>query len=88
MLSKKVEKEVVDAIGTIPMGRMSGVRRLLLTLKVGEVAHIVRADWKWKKQSPDVMCKRITKKLGFHYTVEKAADRSGWFVERVEKGKE
>jgi len=83
MLSKKVEKEVVDAIGTIPMGRMSGVRRLLLTLKVGEVAHIVRADWKWKKQSPLVMCKRITKAHGYHYTVQKAADRSGWFVERV-----
>jgi hypothetical protein len=84
MTSRKVTKEEMAQIGTKPHGRGHPVRKLLQTLEPGETLYIHRRDWKWKYNTPNVICKDLEKRLGWQFNFSKAADNSGWFAERVE----
>jgi len=80
---KMLTKEEAKSIITKPVGRVSGLRALLLAMKPGEFLLVERADWKWKKKTPSVMCRRLEDGSSLKYDCKRALDGSGWVIERL-----
>jgi len=80
---KMLTKEEAKSIITKPVGRVSRLRTLLLAMKPGEFLLVERADWKWKKKTPSVMCRRLEDGSSLKYDCKRALDGSGWVIERL-----
>lgn len=64
------------------VGSRSLPRTMLMSLKVGEILLIGKADWN-QQNGPGSMCGKITRKYGHKFRVDTIADGSGWVVERL-----
>ena len=80
---KMITKEEAKAIITKPVGRVTRLRALLLAMEPGNFLLVERADWKWKKKTPSVMCRRLEYRSTLKYDCKRALDGSGWVIERL-----
>lgn len=87
MQSKKVTRAEMEAKGAAPIGILRGgghpIRSLIMKLLPGEILFINKGDWTWKHASPNVIVKKMAKRLHWQLEFSKALDNSGWFVERI-----
>ena len=80
---KMLSKEEAQSIITKPVGRVTRLRTLLLAMKPGEFLFVERAEWKWKRKTPSVMCRRLEWRSSLKYDCKRALDGSGWVIERL-----
>ncbi len=79
--SGRITREQAEEAGMVKAGRSGWLRKALLRLPVGELYKVHRTDWKWKKDSPLPVIKRLNTK-NYRFELYKTADDSGWIVKR------
>lgn len=83
-MAKKISAAEAQALGVVPLKRRHHIRNMIETLQPGELLHITRHDFTWKKRTPSYFCNQITKATERKFAVMKARNNQGWVVERVE----
>ena len=80
---KKLTKDEAEAIITKPVGPVSAVGAMILSLKVEEYLLVEKKDWHSKSSTPSVLCRRIEKRTpGYKFECRRALDGSGWVIKR------
>lgn len=81
---RKVTREEMERIGSLPLGKGHEVRKDMEQMEVGEIIHVLRQHWTWKYKGPNVIVNDMNRKGPMKFKCTLARDDSGWFVERVE----
>ncbi len=83
---KKLNPEEFAQIAQRPLGKKHPVRVAIEQLLPNEAILIPRADFKWRKKSPNYFCLQISKNSNKRFATNSLADDSGWTVQRVDEG--
>ncbi|MBI1286454.1 MAG: hypothetical protein GC178_02640 [Flavobacteriales bacterium] len=72
--------------GVIPMTNGHWLRKALTAMKVGETYFVDKRDWNWvgRGNTPARIVTSLNEKKVGKYTIGKAADETGWIIERLE----
>jgi hypothetical protein len=84
MATQIISKDEANVISTLPMGKKHPVRILIEALKPGEILRIDRADFTWKRKTPGIICRAISRSTKAKFRVFKQPNKAGWLVERLE----
>jgi hypothetical protein len=84
MATQIISKEEAGAMPLLPFGRKHAVRILIEGLQPGQVLRIDRSDFTWKRKTPGIVCRVVSKATKAKFRVFKLPNNSGWVVERVE----
>jgi len=81
---KKLTQEEADKLRTKPPGRISPVRLAISELEPGEHLLVEHKDWKVKKHTPRLLCRRIERKSSARFEVKHViSNGGGWLVTRI-----
>jgi hypothetical protein len=83
MNTGKITREQAAAMQLFPFGKKHPVRALIESLEPGELLHISRGDFIWKRHTPNFFCRQISKRGKKRFRMLKKSDRTGWVVERI-----
>ena len=83
-MARFVNHEEFEKTGSHPSGRGHFVRRLLMSMQVGQILKVTRAEWNWKGRTPNVLVKDVQKKTDKRFEFSNTGDFKGWFIRRVE----
>lgn len=78
-----VRHEEVESVGKLPPGNAHPIRKVMRTMKVGDVFRVYKEDWNQLGRTPQSMVKEEAAKLKWKFEFSVAADDSGWFIERT-----
>jgi hypothetical protein len=84
MATQLISKDEVDIIGLVPFGKKHAVRILIEDMKPGEMLHIEREDFNWKRKTPSSFCRKVSKNTGAKFRILKQHNKTGWVVGRVD----
>lgn len=84
-MARKISKEEADKLGRRPFGKKHPVRVAIEDLKKGELLHITRSEFTWKKRTPLFFINQIKKSdPAKKFIIDETKNRLGWVVERLE----
>lgn len=83
-MPRLIDKEEFRKLGKRPIGKKHAVRVAIENLEKGEMLHITRIEFTWKKCTPMIFVNPITKATGKKFIVLETNNRQAWVVERVE----
>jgi len=83
MQTKILNEADLINVSLLPFGKKHPVRALLETMKTGQLLSISRQDFRWKKHTPNLFCKQISRNSEKKFEIWKLADRTGWVVKRI-----
>jgi hypothetical protein len=83
MNTEKITREQAAEMRLLPFGKKHPVRALIESLKPGELLHVSRSDFHWKRHTPNFFCRQISKSGKKKFAVLKKVDLSGWVIERL-----
>ena len=81
---KKITKEERDAMQLKPPGHMTPLRGMIINMKVGDLVHLEKSDWKWKSKAPSAMLRRYEDYHPERFTCMEVVGGNGWVIERVQ----
>jgi len=83
MATQLISREEAAALGALPFGKKHPIRILIEKMKTGETLKIDKADFTWKRKTPNIFCLPLMKKTKAHFEMEKLPKKAGWLVTRV-----
>jgi hypothetical protein len=83
-MAKLINDEEAGNLGMRPFGKKHFVQVLIEQMQPGEKLLITRADFKWRKHTPNILVRRVMKSTSKKFSVFDTNDRSGWIVKRTE----
>ena len=84
MATRIINKEEAETLQLLPFGKKHSVRALIEQLKPGQMLHVDRTDFTWKRKTPNFFCRQISENSKARFKVYKAKGKTGWVVERTE----
>ncbi|MCX6351207.1 MAG: hypothetical protein NTX03_05020 [Bacteroidetes bacterium] len=82
-MAKIISQDEADGLNLTPQGKKNKIRLLILSLNVGQILYISRAEFTWKGRSPSLFCNALEKEGKGKFEVFKD-EKKGWVVKRVE----
>jgi len=83
MATQLISQEEKAALGPLPFGKKHSIRILIERLKTGQILKVDKADFKWKRKTPNFFCLQLAKKSKARFEMEKLPNKTGWVVTRV-----
>lgn len=83
-MPRNISKDEFDRLGSRSIGKKHAVRVALEGMKKGDMLHITRSEFTWKKRTPFFFINQISKSTGKKFTTVETKNRLGWVVERME----
>ncbi|MES2620616.1 MAG: hypothetical protein V4615_07180 [Bacteroidota bacterium] len=83
MSTRIISREEAAKLRLMPFGKKHPVRILIEKLQPGQILHIDRTDFAWKRKTPNFFCRQISKTTKARFEVLKEG-KAGWVIERVE----
>ena len=83
MESRKITAEEAAKLKLTTFGKKHAVRVLLESLEPGEIAHISRADFRWKHYTPSIFLKELKERKKRKFIIMKEVNHAGWVVTRL-----
>ncbi len=80
---KKITREEKEKMELKPPGHMTHLRSMLINMKVGDIIHLEKKDWKWKSKAPTALLRRFEHRRSERFTCLMLVSGDGWVVERV-----
>jgi len=77
------EADLVN-VSLLPLGKKHPVRALLEVMETDQLLSISRQDFRWKRHTPNLFCKQISKRSAKRFEIWKLADQTGWVVKRTQ----
>jgi len=71
-------------LGIRPFGKKHYLRVLIGQLEKGQILHVPRTDFTWKKQNPNIFIRPLIKSSNKKFTLTNNGNKSGWIIKRTE----
>ena len=83
-MPRRINREEFQKLGSRPIGKKHEVRVAIENMPKGELLHITRSEFTWKKCTPFFFINQIAKTTGKKFVLVETKNRLGWVVERTE----
>jgi len=81
---KIITEAEAKQLGIRPFGKKHYLRVQIGQLEKGQILHVPRADFTWKKQNPNIFIRPLMKATSKKFEVTYTANKSGWIIKRTE----